>query len=1042
MQNKSIRVRTTPGVDKNIRVELNQDFDFIEILSLKIAQEDIYESFCADYGVLVGRVTSNKGFGIPNAKVSVFIPIKSEDERNDLIRTLYPYKTVTSKNDEGYRYNLFLSEVVCSINQTVGTFPTKEEVLTNDIQLEIFEKYYRYTTKTNDSGDYIIFGVPTGQQTIHLDVDLSDIGILSVRPYEMIEQGFSEKLFDGYTKFRQSTNLDELPQIKTQNKGVDIIPFWGDEDRCSFGITRVDFDTGIEIIPSAVFMGSIFTDNKKNSLKQNCAIKNGIGDQCLLTTRAGSINVLRLLYDENDEPYTIEEFTPRDGNALIDDDGVFSFTLPMYHDRVITDEFGNLVPAIEPGTGIPTKGDYRFKLKFNEPGLIKKQTTASLIVPSLHRNYGGTLGSEQQRWATGLVTDIYNTNLNQPHLTVVNGGGQPSQNYDNPEDYAKTLKRDLKIDFHTFEWKQVYTLSQFIKKVKKGSNRFSHIGIKGCDECETNNYFPFTTAIKKASILFWLQLQLIKLIAFFYNMIIILGNLRFCFYIRMCFDIAGAEFCLFKCTEIINLKPFGFILDLLYNDGNGLILECSDKTYQITPEELNCIDDCLCANDNNNPVVTGDNSSSTSLCCPDSNGDCTDNRVCFKFSIITPTPSICNALAEIESWKCCAILDAARENNAIRFSFHDAWINGTAYLYQFRAKSKVRSDGSRKDKFCGPGSDNVGGNNYVKWDDYDNCSNGQCLVLGPSSDEEDRNYVGGTDVTDDIYVPQNSPGLPNGANDSNEFIYCNWASSTKIISLGPIEMCDDVFEDIQNCIFTNTGNLAGNSTIDCAISDLRLGDGENPYTGDNYGVVSQFTIPSNTTPNYNFPKVIKVGTGGERGFDRQETTKKLTESSYTDPEDVLIYFLLQEDCDFKDLFLGQGGCNEYELKADVQKYIRKVCQIQNEIVTIPPADSQTGAYLYEDPEVWDFGNGTLYSGVATSAFPGDPDIVNGPFEVDPLLDSRYHPNPENDPNNLNTNSSLFANPHLDTKTNMPYFYFGLVPGKSAIDKFRSKYLVN
>ena len=109
MQNKSIRVRTTPGIDKNIRVELNQDFDFIEILSLKIAQEDIYESFCADYGVLVGRVISNRGFGVPNAKVSVFIPITSEDEKNDLIATLYPYKTITSKSSDGYRYNLFLS---------------------------------------------------------------------------------------------------------------------------------------------------------------------------------------------------------------------------------------------------------------------------------------------------------------------------------------------------------------------------------------------------------------------------------------------------------------------------------------------------------------------------------------------------------------------------------------------------------------------------------------------------------------------------------------------------------------------------------------------------------------------------------------------------------------------------------------------------------------------------------------------------------------------------------------------------------------------
>ena len=57
-----------------------------------------------------------------------------------LIEQLYPFRDVTSKNDEGYRYNLLLSEATCALNTPVGTFPTKEDVLNNDIELEIFEK--------------------------------------------------------------------------------------------------------------------------------------------------------------------------------------------------------------------------------------------------------------------------------------------------------------------------------------------------------------------------------------------------------------------------------------------------------------------------------------------------------------------------------------------------------------------------------------------------------------------------------------------------------------------------------------------------------------------------------------------------------------------------------------------------------------------------------------------------------------------------------------------------------------------------------------
>ena len=48
-----------------------------EILSLKLTQEELYQRFDSDYGVVVGRVTSNNsGLGLPNARVSIFVPLK------------------------------------------------------------------------------------------------------------------------------------------------------------------------------------------------------------------------------------------------------------------------------------------------------------------------------------------------------------------------------------------------------------------------------------------------------------------------------------------------------------------------------------------------------------------------------------------------------------------------------------------------------------------------------------------------------------------------------------------------------------------------------------------------------------------------------------------------------------------------------------------------------------------------------------------------------------------------------------------------------
>jgi hypothetical protein len=65
----TIRIRTTPnGEDKYIKINVEQIW-FYWGLSLKLSQEDAYRKFCSDYGVIVGRVSVNNGFGVPNAMV-------------------------------------------------------------------------------------------------------------------------------------------------------------------------------------------------------------------------------------------------------------------------------------------------------------------------------------------------------------------------------------------------------------------------------------------------------------------------------------------------------------------------------------------------------------------------------------------------------------------------------------------------------------------------------------------------------------------------------------------------------------------------------------------------------------------------------------------------------------------------------------------------------------------------------------------------------------------------------------------------------------
>ena len=72
----------------------------------------------------------------------------------------------------------------------------------------------------------MIWGVPVGPQTLHVDVDLSDIGCFSLRPDDFIRQGKGVDNFKNSYTYKASTDVDALPQIVSFDKTVEVYPFW------------------------------------------------------------------------------------------------------------------------------------------------------------------------------------------------------------------------------------------------------------------------------------------------------------------------------------------------------------------------------------------------------------------------------------------------------------------------------------------------------------------------------------------------------------------------------------------------------------------------------------------------------------------------------------------------------------------------------------------------------------------------------------------------------------------------------------------------
>lgn len=501
---KSYRIRTKVGADENISIQLDQDFEQIEILSLKIRQDDVYIRSCADYGVITGRIFCNGGYGLPNAKVSVFVPIQPEDENNPIISTIYPFKTIEDTNEDGYKFNLLPYLPSYAGHVPTGTFPSRLDALTDKTVVELYDKYYKYTVTTNQSGDYMIFGVPVGTQTLVMNVDLSDIGEFSLSPQDIIRLGIgNETQTDGF-KFKASPNFSELPQIIVLNKTIDVQPFWGQDDVCQIGITRTDFDltkeANINIQPTSIFMGSIFSSSDSNYLKSNCNIKNNQGNLCDLVTSPGEIIAIRqtIFQDTNGDPI-LEQHLLENGGKVIDENGAFMVELPMNLNYVTTNEFGEQVLSNDPTVGIPTKGKYRFKIKYQSDrngqpivnGVLRpiKGTIlrANFLVPQV-REYG---------WIDS-NTDPSTKVLGQPNYEQFQKSYAFSLDWN---DYAdKNAAINCEDFFYEMSYNKVYTTAQLIDEYRSGSGRQRFIGIKEVldTSCESeNNRFPVNDGVKQ-----------------------------------------------------------------------------------------------------------------------------------------------------------------------------------------------------------------------------------------------------------------------------------------------------------------------------------------------------------------------------------------------------------------------------------------------------------------------------------------------------------------------------------------------------------------
>lgn len=470
-----VRINTKVREDKYLNVSINQDIEQLEILSLKIDVDNFYKLHTSDYGCIVGRVLANKGMGIPNVKISVFIPVESADLQNPVFRYLYPYTSVKSKNQDGIRYNLLPDHVDDKCHQDVGTFPNKRLVLDDSNVYEVFDKYFKYTTVTNTSGDYMLFGVPVGLNTVHSELDLSDIGVLSQKPRDLYYKGYGKTLFENSSQFKKDTNLDYLTQIISQDNPVQVYPFWGDDETSGYDtgdslvkITRSDIDINYKFEPTCIFIGSLVADDKSNGFSKRCIPTERSGKMDRLTTGCGTIEMIRKTPDGKVESFSIQ------GNDLIDGNGTWCYQIPMNLDYIKMDEYGNFVPAEDETTGIPTRTRVRFRISLAD-----------------------------------YESDSANAHL--PKMLVPNN---PDSGEETDYEFGTKTREDSYRDLF---WNNVYSVKEYIPRIQKivhdgkridRNKNFS--GIKAVNVNGANNPIPYNNIRVNLTFLFIFQCIIFK----------------------------------------------------------------------------------------------------------------------------------------------------------------------------------------------------------------------------------------------------------------------------------------------------------------------------------------------------------------------------------------------------------------------------------------------------------------------------------------------------------------------------------------------------
>jgi hypothetical protein len=184
-------------------------------------------------GVVFGRLTAiqkikdengqNVRIPLQNVPLGVFNP--SED---------YPDTFSTDDNGDRLTLNIKESATPSDYFDNLSYYTDYDNYLRSAESFSAVPAQYKYITKTNENGEFILYDIPVGQQTVIFEVDLFKQGLtkdeiaLNFFPFPPTDQ----------------PNIDTLPSFVYKQVPIDVVPTWG---LGQTGYTSLDININLDL---------------------------------------------------------------------------------------------------------------------------------------------------------------------------------------------------------------------------------------------------------------------------------------------------------------------------------------------------------------------------------------------------------------------------------------------------------------------------------------------------------------------------------------------------------------------------------------------------------------------------------------------------------------------------------------------------------------------------------------------------------------------------------------------------------------------------